>query len=1003
MKLLRSVPIFPLNSPTRWVFIERNLSRKQAVNSVDLVDEIFKGEPDVRDFPKSKLDDLRKEDKLKQKDWLESLEESCDKYLAQFFQAFFITYYPDRYGTGDHKEELRMRVQQGVLAWQHEKWSFPENIISDENPEQEAKKIIKSFVTQIANHYSTKGDEVDTVEGSSENQGALKRSASFKLLKGGEIDMNNYLGSTWKDSKHSNSNAFFKSLGYSFYPHLNDSSAVVLKCKNTAGKEQRRFLKSGIRQILPIIEGTKTIGFILIDGDGDTSINYANGARQALLRNSNDETVSFSKGNGEDKNFKLFGRGSVTEKPAAQETVWKGGDEGYVLKKHAEDEVSQVRKLVEAVLKGEKPEGGSEEDKADGGSEEDKADGGSEEDKADGGSEEDEQEGGSKEDKSDSGSEEDDSEQLPEDHPFVWLERVLRHSSISAETLVKAFEGSSTQVFNLGHGDSLTIRPNGAWSLATISSNEALNGDGIKALEELFSQHKINYELTKSFISAELGELNEISVILSNAYIQFSNPAAFVFKNKGKRVEVILSDKNANKDQILANVVNSISREKIKNLKGASAIAQAIKELFADEAKTAPSSGGGGSKEDKSGNESEEDDSEQLPKDHPFCWLERVVPTDSFSAGELAQAFEDNEEVEFDFGQGQVLKVKSDGSWIVNTEFLGQNSQDLEQSLLFIKNSYERVIDLINEADRFFAKSKILRKNLENSFFIFPNEGDSCFGYLILIDKNENYVSIPLVDRTLEFESLEGFLHHADDKSCETLVGAVAIANVIEDMPLSFINKWGLSRWMRNVFDNNKLKKKLDGSNAGASQGGGTETEDDGGSEPSPPEKNSSTGEYYGVFSAENSDKVAEVFAEGGEILLENGEQKLVVQPDGSWEIFNNDGSNSFSYGKDQKAFTEMIQKSQKKLSRLQEILQAAVISEVDKALIDNGVFWGQNNRFDWRFISNEDIYLVQLDDFCDSFETPSLDDAISAIVCFKNGEVLFPNGAYDFLESLKN
>ena len=118
--------------------------------------------------------------------------------------------------------------------------------------------------------------------------------------------MNNYLGSTWKDSKHSNSNAFFKSLGYSFYPHLNDSSAVVLKCKNTAGKEQRRFLKSGIRQILPIIEGTKTIGFILIDGDGDTSINYANGARQALLRNSNDETVSFSKGNGEDKNFKLL-------------------------------------------------------------------------------------------------------------------------------------------------------------------------------------------------------------------------------------------------------------------------------------------------------------------------------------------------------------------------------------------------------------------------------------------------------------------------------------------------------------------------------------------------------------------------------------------------------------------------------------------------------------------------------------------------------------------------
>ena len=878
------------------------------IDPQNLIDRIFKDDPEVDPFPPSEADIQNQRNHEAQEAWLESLETSCDTYLARFFKAFFEDCYQDRYAGGSNPEELRMRVQQGVLAWQHAKPIFPEKIILDReaypDPQAYAKETIRNFVkNRVATHYGTRGDSVDKVKGKSENQAALKRLETPPLLKvdSNEIDMKTYLSSSWDDPLYSSLNECFQAGGYSFYRYEESSPAVVLKYKNSGGNTEERFLASGIRQILPIIEGTKMIGFILIDGDGDTSINYANGARQALLRDSKDETVSFSKGNGADEDFKLFGRGSVMEKPTKRSAEWNNSN-GYEFADSADKSANKVRAAVDAVLGGNKADGGSE-----GGESGEGSEGGESGEGSEGGESED----ASKEHKSDSASEEDDSEQLPEGHPFVWLERVLRHSSIPAETLVKAFEGSSNQVFNLGHGDFLTIRPNGAWSLATISSNEALNGDGIKALEELFSQHKINYELTKSFISAELGELNEISVILSNAYIQFSNPAAFVFKNKGKRVEVILSDKNANKDQILANVVNSISREKIKNLKGASAIAQAIKELFADEAKTAPSSGGGGSKEDKSGNESEEDDSEQLPKDHPFCWLERVVPTDSFSAGELAQAFEDNEEVEFDFGQGQVLKVKSDGSWIVNTEFLGQNSQDLEQSLLFIKNSYERVIDLINEADRFFAKSKILRKNLENSFFIFPNEGDSCFGYLILIDKNENYVSIPLVDRTLEFKSLEGFLHHADDKSCETLVGAVAIANVIEDMPLSFINKWGLSRWMRNVFDNNKLKKKLDGSNAGASQGGGTETEDDGGSEPSPPEKNSSTGEYYGVFSEKNSDKVAEVFAQGGRIDLKNGEQKLVVEPGGGWKIVKDGSDEPLEKGDDFRAFKTEIERVQ--------------------------------------------------------------------------------------------
>ena len=667
-----------------------------------------------------------------------------------------------------------------------------------------------------------------------------------------------------------------------------------------------------------------------------------------------------------------------------------------MLKKHAEDEVSQVRKLVEAVLKGEKPEGGSEEDKADGGSEEDKADGGSEED---------EQEGGSKEDKSDSGSEEDDSEQLPEDHPFVWLERVLRHSSISAETLVKAFEGSSTQVFNLGHGDSfLTIRPNGAWSLATISSNEALNGDGIKALEELFSQHKINYELTKSFISAELGELNEISVILSNAYIQFSNPAAFVFKNKGKRVEVILSDKNANKDQILANVVNSISREKIKNLKGASAIAQAIKELFADEAKTAPSSGGGGSKEDKSGNESEEDDSEQLPKDHPFVWLAGVLPKSiRFSAEELAQAFEDQKQVNFNLGNQQTLTIHTNGRWRVTDYFRGQGRVNLESQLNDIKQTFDAVTQLVKSSTESGEDADDILKKWNEGQLILPNAGSGRKVVWRVLNKGGQPRHFRLLENPTAEQAVEWY--HFEQ-------GNWAVA------PVSVVFRWVQSQWKNakdklNNLGNRSSRRDYDdvpaideaallALRAAASKGVGTETGDDGGSEPSPPENETSNGEHYGVFSAENSDKVAEVFAEGGEILLENGEQKLVVQEGGSWKVINSDETESAFYGNDKDAFIKQVEESQTKLLRLQEIFQSAEISEADKSLINSGVFWGQIGRLDWSFKNKQrDTYVIRLDDFCDSNVTPDLEVAQNGLIWSKNGRTSMQDGVDSLFKSL--
>ena len=855
------------------------------IDPQNLIDRIFKDDPEVDPFPPSEADIQNQRNHEAQEAWLESLETSCDTYLARFFKAFFEDCYQDRYAGGSNPEELRMRVQQGVLAWQHAKPIFPEKIILDReaypDPQAYAKETIRNFVkNRVATHYGTRGDSVDKVKGKSENQAALKRLETPPLLKvdSNEIDMKTYLSSSWDDPLYSSLNECFQAGGYSFYRYEESSPAVVLKYKNSGGNTEERFLASGIRQILPIIEGTKMIGFILIDGDGDTSINYANGARQALLRDSKDETVSFSKGNGADEDFKLFGRGSVMEKPTKRSAEWNNSN-GYEFADSADKSANKVRAAVDAVLGGNKAdggseggeqEGGSEGDKADGGSEEDEQEGGSEGDKADGGSEEDEQEGGSEGDKADGGSEGGEQEGGSEGD--------------------KADGGSEEDEQEGG--------------------SEGDKADG-------------GSEGDKADGGSEGGEQE------------------------------------------------------------------------------------GGSEGDKADGGSEEDEqeggSEKLSEDHPFVWLAGVLPKSiRFSAEELAQAFEDQKQVNFNLGNQQTLTIHTNGRWRVTDYFKGQGIAVLQSRLDDIKKTFDAVTQLVKSSTEGGEDADDILKKWNEGQLILPNAGSGRKVVWRVLNKGGQPRHFRLLENPTAEQAVEWY--HFEQ-------GNWAVA------PVSVVFRWVQSQWKNakdklNNLGNRSSRRDYDdvpaideaallALRAAASKGVGTETEDDGGPEPSAPENKNSAGEYYGVFSAENSDKVAEVFAEGGRISLKNGEQDLVVESGGSWKIL--EGETECEAGDSLEDFQKKTKELQNDQKRALEAL--IVVGNVDAQQLGarwetGSLYFKDDRQHSWHIDTNDGEKV-----FISLTLLPSSDDSIPAeiesLVISSGGDPIRNNSATPLLKAL--